>query len=103
MIPGDVLILKNLLNLHEKNYTSIPCSGLYRLKWNIIGKTIAYCVLQQIVITRLGIFGQFLFPFQEFRLKNYTLKNGTSRITSYGCPLPTYGCPPLTLPPPPLT
>ena len=35
-------------------------------------------------ITCLGIFDQFSYPDQEFRLKTDTLKNGTSRICLYG-------------------
>ena len=42
-----------------------------------IGKTVAYC-FEQIVVTCLGIFGQFLYSVQEFKLKNDNLKNGTS-------------------------
>ena len=46
-------------------------------------KTIAF-VLEQIVITCLGISDQFSLTVQELMLKNDTLKNGTFRIGLYG-------------------
>ena len=79
-------IFKNVHKLFRKNISiSIPCFVIFRLLNNreTIAKTIPI-VLQEIVIACLGIFGQFLYPVQEFRLKNDTLKNGTSRIGLYG-------------------
>ena len=73
---------ENLHKVFEKTICiSIPVSELQiaitsRKQW---GKQ-QPIVLEQIVITCLGIFDQFLYPIQEFTLKNDTLKNGTSHI-----------------------
>ena len=49
-----------------------PVSDFSAVKKENNRKNDSLFVLQQIVITRFGIFGQFLHPFQEFRLKNDT-------------------------------
>ena len=38
-----------------------------------------YCS-EQIIVACVGIFDQFLYPVQEFKLKIDTLQNGTSRV-----------------------
>ena len=69
--------------VQEKIRIIIPCFGIIRLQ--TLGKQWPI-VLLQIYITCLGIFHQFLYTNQEYRLNIGTLKNGTSSVGLYGSP-----------------
>ena len=81
-MTGRCPFLEKFHNLFRKNICiSILCFGIIRLE--TIGKQWSI-VLEQIFITCLETFDQFLYPVQEFRLKIDILKNGTSHIGLYG-------------------
>ena len=82
-MTGRCPFFKNLHNLFRKKLCiSIPCFGINRLENN--RQSNRPIVLEQNVMTCLGIIDQSLYPVQEFRLKIDTLKNVTSRIGLYG-------------------
>ena len=83
-MTGRYPIFKNLHNSFRKklHFNTLFRNFILQNNRKIIWKQ-QPIVLQQIIITRSGIFGQFLYPFQEFRMKNDSLKS-MSRIASYG-------------------
>ena len=73
-MTGRCRFFKNLLSPFRKNICiSIPCFGILRLQ-----------------NSRKTVNSNLLYPVQEFRLKNDTMKHSTSRVALYGSTHPRH-------------